>query len=59
MWRWDSNYNRDYVLIDSLDKKVVFEKDHFLFHTISLVIVCLFLLVVIFISCDYTKQNIG
>ena len=45
------------------DKKVIFEKSNWLIYTISMVITCLLLLVVIFISCyfyyanDLTKNN--
>ena len=36
-----------------VDKKVTYEKNNCLIYTISLVIICLFLLVIITISCYY------
>ena len=41
------------------DKKETREKNNCLVHTISLVIICLLLLVVICVSCIFIIQEIG
>lgn len=42
----------------SFDKSEIYEEDHCHFHNITLVIVCLFLLVVISIDCYYYYKKI-